>query len=91
MDRSPPGLLCPWDFPGKKNGLGCHFLLQGTFLSQGLNHHLLTSPALAGGFFTASTAWEAHNSYIAILVLLNSSGKGLFKMVSKVNTTTILE
>ena len=23
-------LLCPWDFPGKKTEVGCHFLLQGT-------------------------------------------------------------
>ena len=30
-------LLCPWDFPGKNTGVGCHFLLQGIFLSQGLN------------------------------------------------------
>ena len=22
-------LLCPWDFPGKNAGVGCHFLLQG--------------------------------------------------------------
>ena len=21
-------VLCPWDFPGKNNGVGCHFLLQ---------------------------------------------------------------
>ena len=21
-------LLCPWDFPGKSTGVGCHFLLQ---------------------------------------------------------------
>ena len=20
--------LCPWDFPGKNTGVGCHFLLQ---------------------------------------------------------------
>ena len=25
-------LLCPWDFPGKKTGVGCHFLFQGIFL-----------------------------------------------------------
>ena len=43
-------LLCPWDFPGKKTGVGCHFLLQRVFLSQGLN--LPSSPALAGEFFT---------------------------------------
>ena len=28
-------LLCPWDFPGRNTGVGCHFLLQGTFLTQG--------------------------------------------------------
>ena len=22
-------LLCPWDFPSKHTGVGCHFLLQG--------------------------------------------------------------
>ena len=21
-------ILCPWDFPGRNTGLGCHFLLQ---------------------------------------------------------------
>ena len=34
-------LLCPWDFSGKKTGIGCHFLLQGIFLIQGLNLDLL--------------------------------------------------
>ena len=24
----PTMLLCPWDFPGKSTGAGCHFLLQ---------------------------------------------------------------
>ena len=32
---------CPWDFSGKKTGVGCHFLLQGIFLTQGLNLSLL--------------------------------------------------
>ena len=27
----PTRLLCPWDFPGKNTGVGCHFLLQGIF------------------------------------------------------------
>ena len=34
-------LLCPWDFPGKSTGVGCHFLLQGIFLTQGSNPGLL--------------------------------------------------
>ena len=29
------------DFPGKNNGAGCHFLLQGIFLTQGSNLCLL--------------------------------------------------
>ena len=33
-------LLCPWDSPGKNTGGGCHFLLQGIFLTQGSNPHL---------------------------------------------------
>ena len=33
-------LLCPWDFPGKNFGMGCHLLLQGIFPIQGSNPHL---------------------------------------------------
>ena len=34
-------LLCPWDFPGKDTGVGCHFLLWGIFPIQGSNPCLL--------------------------------------------------
>ena len=37
----PASLLCLWDLPDKNNGMGCHFLLQGIFLTQELNLHLL--------------------------------------------------
>ena len=33
----PARLRCPWESPGKNTGLGCHFLLQGIFLTQGSN------------------------------------------------------
>ena len=33
--------LCPWDSPGKKTGMGCHFFLQGIFPIQGLNSGIL--------------------------------------------------
>ena len=33
--------LCPWDSSGKNTGVGCHFLPEGIFLTQGLNSHLL--------------------------------------------------
>ena len=29
----PARLLCPWDFPGKNFGMGCHFFLQVVFLT----------------------------------------------------------
>ena len=34
-------VLCPRAFPGKNIGLGCHFLLQGIFPTQGSNPGLL--------------------------------------------------
>ena len=34
-------LLCPWDFPGKDTGVGCHLLLQGIFPTQLSNQGLL--------------------------------------------------
>ena len=37
----PAGLLCPWDFPAKNTGVGCHFPLQGIFPTQGSSPGLL--------------------------------------------------
>ena len=37
----PARLLCPWKSAGKNTGVGCHALLQGIFLTQGLNPSLL--------------------------------------------------
>ena len=41
MDCSPPGS----SVHGKNTGVGCHFLLQGIFPTQGLNRHLLRRQA----------------------------------------------
>ena len=38
----PTRVLCPWDFPDKNTGVGCHFLLYGIFPTQESN----LSPAL---------------------------------------------
>ena len=37
----PSRLLCPWDSPGKNTGMGCYFLLQRIFPTQGWNLCLL--------------------------------------------------
>ena len=47
----PARLLCPWDFPSKNTGVGCHSLLQGIPDPR----VELKSPALAGGFFTTES------------------------------------
>ena len=45
MDYSLPG-SCPWEFPGKSTGVGCHALLQEIFPTQGSNLCLPVSSAL---------------------------------------------
>ena len=41
MDHSPPGSSVHGDSPGKNPGMGCNTLLQGIFLTQKSNPHLL--------------------------------------------------
>ena len=41
MACNPTGSFRPWDFPGKNTGMGCHFLLEGIFPTQGSNLRLL--------------------------------------------------
>ena len=53
----PTRLLCSWDSPGKNTGVGCHFLLQGIFPTQGSNPSLLHCQA--DFFFNHWTTWEA--------------------------------
>ena len=41
--EEPTRLLSPWNFSGKNTGVGCHFLLQGIFPTQGSNPGLQNS------------------------------------------------
>ena len=41
-ELSPAKLLSPWNFLSKNTRVGCHFLLQGFFLTQGSNPCLLS-------------------------------------------------
>ena len=47
----PHWLLCPWAYLGKNTRVGCHFLLQGIFLTQGSNR-MTCGFFIAGGFYT---------------------------------------
>ena len=55
----PARLLCPWNSPGKNTGVGCYFLPQGIFLTQGSNVSPM-SPSLAGRFFTTGAPGKSH-------------------------------
>ena len=57
-EQQPTRFLCPWDSPGKYTGVGCHFLLQGIFLTQGSNLQLLCLLNQQAGS-TTGTTWEA--------------------------------
>ena len=48
----PTRLLCPWDSPGKKTGVGAISFSSG-FSKPGTEPALLVSPAPAGRFFTS--------------------------------------
>ena len=54
----PARLLCPWDSPSKNTGVGCHALLQGIVLIQGLNRASHVS-CIAGRIFSTGPTWEA--------------------------------
>ena len=53
----PTRLLCPWDSQARTLEWVAMPPLQGIFPTQGSNLHL-TSPALAGRFFTTSATWQ---------------------------------
>ena len=50
-------LLCPWNFTGKNTGAAIPILED--LSDPGIEPTSSMSPALAGGFFTTSTTWEA--------------------------------
>ena len=56
----PPRPLRPWDFPGMSTGVGCHFLLQGIFPTQGLNPGL---PHCRQTLYPLSQQGSPHNTY----------------------------
>ena len=55
----PTRLLCPWNPSGKNTGMGCHSLLQGIFLTQGLNPGLLHYRQILY-CLTPGKPWQTH-------------------------------
>ena len=71
----PSRLLCPWNFSGKNTGMGCHFLLQGIFPTQGLNL------CLQGLMY-----WQADSLPLSHLGSSGSYGKSTYNYWSKLHT-----
>jgi len=62
MDCGPPGPSVHGDSPDKNTGVGSHFILQGIYLTQGLNPGLCT----AGRFFPIWATGKTHNSVVVL-------------------------
>ena len=63
----PTRLFCTCDFPGKNTGEGCHFLLQGIFLTQELNPCLL----LGRWILYHWAIWEASVSNVILQIMVS--------------------
>ena len=73
----PSRLLCPWDSPGKNNGVGCLVLLQRIFPTQRWNPISYVS-SLAGGFFIPGpTCLCTHSSGDQISSLVQRTEEGV--------------
>ena len=69
MDCSPPGSSVHGDSPGRNTGMGCHFLLQGIFPTQGLNLYLLNCLQILYQLSHQGSPWS---SLVIVMFCLDS-------------------
>ena len=58
LDSRQPQAPLSMGYSSKNSGVGCHFLPPGDLPDSGIEPVFLTSPALAGRFFTTSTKFS---------------------------------
>ena len=80
-------LHCPWNSPDKNTGVGCHSLLQGMFLMQGLN--LVSS--IAGRFFTIWATMETQSPFLHMLLIDGESRRKLLIVSYRVSSWIMQE
>ena len=67
----PSILFCPWNFPGENTGVGCHFVLQGIFPTQGSNPGLRCCSQILFYFGTVYCAQRGRaQSFLAAAFLM---------------------
>ena len=81
-ELQPSRLLCPWNFPGKNTEMGCHFILQGIFPTQGLNLCLPSLLHCRRILYHWATG-EARGSLLT-LVLISRASSVVIKMLYNV-------
>ena len=77
----PTRLLRPWDFPGKRTGVGCHHLLQAHLLQKSANlrtpcseenGHVYAAQHTGQGHVLLLSTWKVTNvSKVKLYILLN--------------------
>ena len=78
----PTRFLCPWNFPDKKTGTGCHFLLQGNLQTQGSNPCLLCLLCWRGDFYPGAIWWESLSHMIILCLTFWENAQLFFTTVS---------
>ena len=87
-DLYPARHLCPWDFPGKNTEMGCCFLFQGIFWTQGLNPHLLhLLHWQADSLPLCNLGSHTHIYYIRICIYIHTYKLIYFHLSPKASTT----
>ena len=99
---SPTRLLCPWDFPDRNTGVGCHFLLQGiscldrwdptaTHTQVGSHAGFPDGLAMFPVFFFLAPGWRLHPVLRPPPCVLASASLPLPVCVHRILQTRILE
>ena len=72
-------LLCPWGFQGKSTGVGCHFLLQGIFSTQGSNPGL--SHCRQTLYCLSHQSIDTHNYFTCHILILTFITLGYLSII----------
>ena len=72
--------LCPWAFPGTHTGIGCHFLLQEIFLTQGWYPSLL--------YWQASSLPLSHQGSWKYIYLFSSVAQSCLTLCDPMDCST---
>ena len=65
--------LCLWNFPGTNTREGCHYQLQGIFLTQGSNLHLLYLLHWQVGSLQLAQTWSPVHTFILIYIITTTT------------------